>query len=132
MMHYQWLTGPSVAFLAAALVLQQGQSGVSDELERVVSILVPLVAALLSPLVAAIVLLFRQLLGEMRASRITTTEVTRVVMSNTVAFDANTKATERLAAGFEALSERLARLESRMERMERTGEHRGHLGGPPA
>lgn len=130
-MHWQWLTGPSAGFMAAALVVQQSQAGVSDELERVISILVPLVAALLSPMVMAIVLLFRQLVSEMRANRATTSDVTRVVSVNTAAFDANTKATERLAAGFEALSERLGRLETRMERMEQGREHRGHLGGAP-
>lgn len=130
-MHWQWISGPSVAFMVAAIVVQQQQMGVSDELERVIGILIPIVAALLSPMLTAIVLLFRQLVGEMRANRVTTGDVTKVVMANTAAFDANTKATDRLAAGFEALSERLGRLENRMERMEQTRDHRGHLGGGP-
>jgi hypothetical protein len=125
---------PPVLFLGLAFVLgaPHRQPGVSDELERLIGVLIPIVAALLSPMLTAIVLLFRQLLNEMRANRITTTDVTKVVMANTAAFDANTKATDRLAAGFEAMSERLGRLEARMERMEQLREHRAHLGGPPA
>lgn len=123
MLHWQWVSGPAAAFMTAAIVVQQSQAGVSDELERVISILVPLVAALLSPMVAAIVLLFRQLLGEMRANRVTTSDVTRVVSVNTAAFDAHAKGTDRLIVVIETLSERLGRLESRMERMEQTREH---------
>lgn len=121
-MHWQWLTGPSVGFLAAALVVRS--QGVSDELERVIGILVPLVAALLSPLVAAIVLLFRQLVAEMRANREMAERMGRVVQANTTSSDANTRASERLAESVTTMGSRLDNLERsdhRRESREREG-----------
>jgi hypothetical protein len=108
-MHWQWLTGPSAAFMAAALVVRS--QGVSEELERVVGILVPLVAALLSPLVVAIVFLFRQLLVEMRANREMAERMGRVVHANTVSSDANTRASDRLAESVATLGTRIDTLE---------------------
>ena len=122
-MHWQWLTGPSAAFLAAALVVRS-QTGISEELERVIGILVPLVAALLSPLVAAIVLLFRQLVGEMRANREMSERLGRVVQANTTSSDANTRANERLA-------EKVEQMGRRFDEIEHGREHGGHRGGQP-
>lgn len=109
-MHWQWIVGPSVAFLGAALtVAGLGQSGtVADELSRVVGLVVPLVGALLSPLVVAIVFLFRTLVAEMRANRQQTEKLTEVVVSNTTAF--------------RELSGRIENLEHRVER----GDHEEH------
>lgn len=123
-MHWQWLVGPSAALLAVATALAGlGQTGtVADELSRVVGLVVPLVAALLSPLVAAIIFLFRTLVAEMRANRAQGEQVTAVVASNTTAFNANTAASERLTDSVAALNARMDRLEMRVER----GDHDDH------
>lgn len=123
-MHWQWIVGPSVAFLGAALtVAGLGQAGtVADEMSRVVGLVVPLVGALLSPLVVAIVFLFRTLIGEMRANRQQTEKLTEVVVSNTAAFEANTVAAQRLSDGVAALNARMDSLENRIDR----GDHAAH------
>lgn len=123
-MHWQWIVGPSAAFLGAAATmagLWQGGT-VADELSRVVGLVVPLVAALLSPLVAAIIFLFRTLIGEMRANREQTERLTQVVASNTAAFNTNTTAAERLNDSVASLNARMDRLEIRVER----GDHDAH------
>lgn len=123
-MHWQWIVGPSAAFLGAAAALAGlGQTGtVADELSRVVGLVVPLVAALLSPLVAAIIFLFRTLVAEMRANRAQGEKVTDVVAANTAAFNANTSASERLNDSVAALNARMDSLERRVER----GDHDEH------
>lgn len=117
-MHWHWLGGPSIAFLAAALaVAGAGQSGtVADELVRVVGLLVPIVAALLSPLVLAIVFLFKTLVAEMRANRAQAESVARVVISNTAAFETNTATAQRLTEVVAGLSTRVDGLELRADR----------------
>ncbi len=123
-MHWQWIVGPSAAFLGAALTMAGlGQSGtVADELSRVVGLVVPLVGALLSPLVIAIVFLFRTLVAEMRANREQTEKLTEVVVSNTSAFEASVLAAQRLTDGVSALNARIDGLESRIDR----GDHATH------
>ena len=123
-MHWQWLVGPSAAFLGAAATMAGiGQSGtVADELSRVVGLVVPLVAALLSPLIIAIVFLFKSLVAEMRANRAQGERVMGVVSSNTTAFNANTAAADRLTSSVAALSARMDSLERCVER----GDHEEH------
>ena len=117
-MHWQWIVGPSVAFLGVATAMSGlGQSGtVADEMSRVVGLVVPLVAALLSPLIVAIVFLFKSLVAEMRANRAQGERVMDVVASNTTAFNANTAAADRLTSSVAALSARMDSLERRVER----------------
>lgn len=124
MMHWQWIVGPSVAFLGAAVTMAGlGQSGtVADELSRVVGLVVPLVGALLSPLVIAIIFLFKSLVSEMRANRAQTEKLTEVVVSNTAAFQASVTAAQRLADGVSALNARIDSLETRIDR----GDHAAH------
>ena len=123
-MHWQWLVGPSAAFLvASATMAGLGQAGtVADELSRVVGLVVPLVAALLSPLIVAIVFLFKSLVAEMRANRAQGERVMDVVAANTTAFNANTAAADRLTSSVAALSARMDSLERRVER----GDHEEH------
>lgn len=127
MMHWQWIVGPSVAFLGAALTMaglgQQSTSGVADEMSRVVGLLVPIVAALLSPLVVAIVFLFKSLVAEMRANRDQTEKMSQVVSSNTAAFEADTAAAQRLTEGVAGLNARMDSLEMRIDR----GDHAEHV-----
>lgn len=124
MMHWQWIVGPSVAFLGAAVTMAGlGQSGtVADELSRVVGLVVPLVGALLSPLVIAIIFLFKSLVSEMRANRAQTEKLTEVVVSNTSAFEASALAAQRLTDGLSALRARIDSLETRIDR----GDHAAH------
>lgn len=113
-MYWHWLSAPPAVILSVVWVMTSPflqQRDVADEVERLISILVPIVAALLSPLVAAIVLLFRQLVSEMRANREMSERLGRVVQANTVSSDANTKASDRLAQGVESLGERISSLE---------------------
>lgn len=110
--YWHWLSGPpavilGVLWIAASPLMQ----GVTDELERLIAVLVPIVAALLSPLVAAIVLLFRQLVTEMRANREMSERMGRVVQANTTSSDASTKASERVAESLEAIKTRIEALE---------------------
>jgi len=121
-MYWHWLSAPpavilSVVWVAGSPLLQQRD--VSDELERIVGLLVPIVAALLSPLVAAIVLLFRQLVSEMRANREMSERLGRVVQANTISSDANTTASNRVADSVGALKTRIDQIEQ-----ERIREHR--------
>lgn len=116
-MHWQWLTGPSIGLMAAAIVYQ-GQTPVYDELARVVGLLVPIVAALLAPLVTAIVFLFRTLVAEMRANRAQTDKMSEVIASNTTAFQSNANAAQRLADGISGINHRIDDLVERIDRVE--------------
>jgi hypothetical protein len=114
LMYWHWLSAPpavllGVAWMLAGPLLQQRD--VTDEVERLISLLVPIVAALLSPLVAAIVLLFRQLVSEMRANREMSERLGRVVQANTLASDANTKASESLAQSVASIKSRIDEIE---------------------
>lgn len=118
-MYWHWLSAPPAVILGTLWVLSSPllqAERVSDELERVIALLVPIVAALLSPLVAAIVLLFRQLVAEMRANREMSERLGRVVQANTISSDASTQASNRLASGVESLGERINALERKDER----------------
>lgn len=113
-MHWQWLVGPSAAFLgAAATMAGLGQAGnVADELSRVVGLVVPLVGALLAPLVAAIIFLFKALVVEMRANRAQTERLVGVVADN--------------SSAFRELSERIESLEHRVDADHEHHERRAH------
>lgn len=116
-MHWQWVSGPSVGLMAVTLVYQ-GQAHVYDELTRVVGLVVPLVAALLAPLVTAIVFLFRSLVAEMRANRAQTEKMSEVIASNTLAFQTNASAAQRLADGISGINHRIDDLVERIDRVE--------------
>jgi hypothetical protein len=125
---WQWIVGPPVALLAAASTMAGlGQAGtVADELSRVVGLVVPLVGALLAPLVGGIVFLFKALVVEMRANRQQTEKLTEVVVSNTAAFEANTVAAQRLSDGVAALNARMDRLENRIDHDHAVHDRRQH------
>lgn len=113
-MFWHWLSAPPFVILGVLWVMTSPllqQRDVSDELERLIGLLVPIVAALLSPLVAAIVLLFRQLVGEMRANREMSERLGRVVQANTISGDASTRASESVAATVTALKTRIDEIE---------------------
>jgi hypothetical protein len=117
-MYWHWISAPPIVLIGMAWVMSSPllqNERVSDELERVISLLVPIVAALLSPLVAAIVLLFRQLVAEMRANREMSERLGRVVQANTLSSDANTHANNRVADTVSALETRITQIEQ--ERM---------------
>lgn len=120
-MYWQWLSAPPAVILGVVWIMSsplfQQQRDVTDELERVVSLLVPIVAALLSPLVAAIVLLFRQLVSEMRANREMSERLGRVVHANTTSTEAGTRAAEHLV-------EMIITNRARIEQLEREREAR--------
>lgn len=117
-MHWQqWLIGPPVG-LVVSVVVYQGQTPVYDELARVVGLLVPIVAALLAPLVTAIVFLFRTLVAEMRANRAQTDEMSKVIASNTLAFQTNASAAQRLADGISCINHRIDDLVERIDHVE--------------
>lgn len=116
-MQPQWLAGPSISLLLIAVALGDSVT-VYDELSRVVGLLVPIVAALLFPLVTAIGFLFRTLLSEMRANRAQTDEMSKVIASNTMAFQNNASAAQRLADGISGINQRIDDLVERIDRVE--------------
>lgn len=121
-MYWHWLSAPPAVILSVLMVMSSPllqTRDVTDDLERIIALLVPIVAALLSPLVAAIVLLFRQLVAEMRANREMSERLGRVVQANTVSSDANTTSNNRVASSVTALETRITQIEQ-----ERIREHR--------
>lgn len=121
-MYWHWFSAPPAVLLGLVWIMSSPflqQRDVTDEIERLIGILVPIVAALLSPLVAAIVLLFRQLVSEMRANREMSERLGRVVQANTLSSDANTTANNRVADTVGALETRINQIEQ-----ERVREHR--------